>query len=165
MNKKKILLLIFSWLFVAFSVSIITYFALQNGEDSSKTSSGVVDTIIEALPNGENITEKQKVEINISIRQLAHFSIYLLLGFTMANALKWTINSVNSVYLLLSLSASVQFSLFDEFVMQQNTVGRGAELKDVLTDSSGAMLGTLGFSVIIFIISILIKKIKRKSIK
>lgn len=165
MNKNKIIINIFSWLFVAIAIGIIVYFATQNGEASSKTSSGVVDTIIESLPNSENITEEQKITIHISVRQLAHFSIYLLLGFSLANALKWTLNCKKCIYILLSFAFSVQFSLFDEFVMQQNTSGRGAELKDVLTDSAGALIGIMCFSTILLIIELIIKIIKRKSLK
>lgn len=165
MNKNKIIINIFSWLFVAIAIGIIVYFATQNGEASSKTSSGVVDTIIESLPNSENITEEQKITIHISVRQLAHFSIYLLLGFSLANALKWTLNCKKYIYILLSIAFSVQFSLFDEFVMQQNTSGRGAEFKDALTDSVGAIIGIMCFSIILLIIELIIKITKRKSLK
>ena len=165
MSKKRILFTVFSWVFVAFAVVIIAYFALETGEKSSQTSTGVVDTVIEMLPNSENITEPQREVIHISIRQLAHFSIYCMLGFALANAFNTTINSAKIVNVLLAGAFSVQFSLFDEFVLQLNTVGRGAELKDVITDSLGAVLGIVVFSVLYICLSLVIRIFKRKPLK
>ena len=161
----KIIYNVISWILVLLVVAFISHFALENGEESSQTSTGVVDTIIDALPNGENVTEEQRFEIHISVRQLAHFSIYFMLGFALANALKATIYKVKHINVLLALPFSVQFSLFDEFVLQQNTSGRGAELKDVITDSMGAALGIICFSVIFIFISLIYKRIKRKPVK
>lgn len=165
MNKKQIFWCVFSWLFVAVVVAFIVYFALQDGEASTKTSTGVVDVIIDAIPNGDEITEEQKVGIHISIRQLAHFGIYFLLGFSLASALKCSFKNDNNIYILLALAFSVQFSMFDEFFMQQNTSGRGAELKDVITDSSGIVLGIFFFSLLFVLLKFISNKIKRKSLK
>lgn len=162
MNSKKILLHIFSWLAVIITMLTILKFSLENGTQSSETSNGVVDVIVEALPNSENITNEQKQDIGSNIRQLAHFSVYLLLGFFFSNAFRLLLDDIMPYPLLLAVAMSLQFALFDEFVIQANTSGRAAEWNDIVTDCLGAICGAIIFDLLFNLLINLVKR--RKSL-
>ncbi len=164
MNSKKILLNIFSWLAVVLTMIMIVNFSVENGEESTETSNNVVDVVIETLPNKENITPEQKDNIGGTIRKLAHFGIYMLLGLSLANAFKVDFANIMPYPLILAFAGSLQFSLFDEFVLQANTSGRAAEWNDIFIDSMGAIIGIIIYSGLLIIINAINKINKRKSL-
>lgn len=71
------------------------------------------------------------------IRKAAHFSAYMLLGVFAFLALK---NSFQKVHFLVVLNICVFYALTDE-VHQTYIPGRSGEVRDVLIDSAGALLG------------------------
>ena len=72
-------------------------------------------------------------------------------------------NKIMPYPMLLALAGSLQFALFDEFVVQARTSGRAAEWADIVTDFSGAIFGALMFLSLWFVVRFIIKMIKRKS--
>lgn len=142
---------------------IIIKFSLENGEKSSQTSNEVVDIVVEMSPSRNDITPIQKESLGITIRQMAHFCIYLLLGFCFANAFRCMLSEIMPYPFLLALASSLQFSLFDEFVLQASTSGRAAEWKDIFTDLLGAIFGVAVYAIMILALKLIFKITKRKS--
>ena len=163
MNSKKILLNVFYWLLVIIMMLVIVRFSLEDGEKSSETSGGIVDVVVELLPNSENVTVEQKENIGSNIRQLGHFGIYLLLAFFSSNALRGLFDKIMPYPLLLAFAMSLEFALFDEFVVQANTNGRAAEWSDIVTDMLGAVCGILIYDLLLNILMNIIKLKKRRS--
>ena len=163
MNKRKAIIIILSWLFVLITMIIISSFSMQNGEASKETSDGIVEVIVEQLPNKDQITIEQKDNIRFSVRKLAHFSIYTVLGFSLFNAIK---NSFKIKAIFCALSSVVSSSLFaiiDEFLIQGHSDGRSPQWTDVLIDSFGAIIGVLLFVCIILIYNKVKDKNKTKN--
>ena len=117
MNKQKIIVMALSWIIVIITMIMISNFSMQDGERSAETSDKIVDTIVEMMPNKDQITVQQKNNIRFSVRKLAHFGIYMLLGFTLINAFR---NSfpIKTVFIsLISAASSFLFATCDEFLI------------------------------------------------
>ena len=73
---------------IIFISATIFGFSSQNAEESSSISGKVAQKIIEIQPKYKNINEGKKKELISNyqkpIRKLAHFSIYTLLGMSIA---------------------------------------------------------------------------------
>lgn len=141
-------------------INCITIFVFSNqvADDSSKSSSRVVEFISNVIPIIKNMNEPDKTILKEEIltpiiRKTAHFSIYALLGIL-------TFNFINtykgrSLYQkgLTSLLFCIFYASIDEF-HQLFISGRSGEIRDILIDSLGALIGIL--------VTILITKIYRK---
>ena len=166
MNKEKIILSIISWLTVIISIAMILNFSSENGEESTANSDGVVESIIEVLPNGDEITPVQKNEMKFSVRKIAHFGVYMLLGFCLINAVCTTFSIKRRYLYLIVIPFPILFAIFDEFVIQSMSFGRVPQWFDVLVDSIGSVSGLLLYLIITLLYNALMKKInsKRKSV-
>lgn len=157
-NRKRI---IFGILIILNCMAIF-YFSNQVADNSSRQSSRVVETISNIIPTIKTMQEPDKTLLQEQVltpivRKGAHFSIYALLGF-------WTMNFMMTIenrklhqlaiYALIFCFLYAGTDEFHQFFIQ----GRSAELRDVLIDSSGALIG------ILFTIAITtgIAKLKRK---
>lgn len=78
-------------------------------------------------------------DIHNSLRKMAHFLIFLLLGFLMISLLK-SMKILSLPAAIAALSICAVLALLDE-THQFFIEGRSAELRDVLIDSAGAMVG------------------------
>jgi len=77
--------------------------------------------------------------LNHLIRKLAHFTVYFVLGILTANALKTSgVSTFKAV--ALALAICIVYAATDE-IHQMFVPGRGAQVKDVLIDSVGAVVG------------------------
>lgn len=125
-------------------------FSSQNANTSAKLSNGIKYKIFCAVyPDFEEMSAEQQQEIlnKFPIRKLAHFSSYFLLGI-----LSWlsfiTYKKIPfKIRFLLSYSVCVLYAFSDEF-HQLFIDGRSGEFKDVLIDSSGALLAIVIFTLI-----------------
>ncbi len=162
MNKEKIILSIISWLTVIISIAMIMNFSSESGEESNSTSSEVVDSIIEVLPNGDNITPVQKNNLKFSVRKLAHLGIYMLLGFCLINAVCITFSVRKLFAYLVSFPLPFLYAIFDEFIIQNKTFGRAPQWLDVGIDYLGAICGMLLYILFTLSYSFLLKKIAKK---
>ena len=163
MNKQKIIIISFSWLIVLVTMFMIFNFSRQDGETSKETSDKVVDIIVELSPNKAQITDQQKDVIRFSVRKLAHFGIYMLLGFTLINAFIYSFKIKSVFNALSSVSFAFLFAVIDEFLIQGNTSGRAPQWTDVLIDTLGSIIGVSFFILIIFIYNKLLIKNKTKN--
>ena len=132
--KKKL----FKWGLVILLMFIIFYFSNQSSNASSTTSSGVVKNIFNIF-NLDGIFDVDS--FHTLIRKIAHFSIYLLLGFLVYNALfNKKISSIN--ILLYSILIVCLYAVSDE-IHQLFIVGRSCEIRDILIDTIGGSVGSL----------------------
>lgn len=138
----------------------IFYFSNQIADNSNKQSSTIVEIISNIIPYIKNMDkEKQtilKEEILTPIvRKSAHFSIYAMLGILTTNFMLTIENKKMSKRAIFALIFCMLYALTDEF-HQKFIPGRSAELRDVLIDTSGAMLGIL----LTIAVTFLVRKIK-----
>ena len=146
-----------SWLLVLLTMIIIFNFSGQSGTQSSQVSEGVIVEILGVVMDKEEITPPVVQKFQLPVRKLAHFGIYMLLGFCMLNAFYNSFKIKMWMNILLSLLSCAVYATFDE-CHQGYSVGRGPSALDVLIDSSGALVG-IGLFVIF--IHFCIKKLNK----
>lgn len=128
-------------------MSLIFYFSHQPSYTSDKASNGVIDKLI-------NIVEKvskyefNEEELNIinkslvfPVRKSAHFIIYLILGILFYNLIRLYMNKKFKI-LIISILMCVIYACSDE-IHQLFIFSRSGELRDVLIDSIGSLLGVM----------------------
>ncbi len=125
------------WMIVIFS------FSSADANKSTSTSDKVITTMIEIkdkITNNETSNNEKEIIVKNSsfyIRKIAHITEYLILGFLMFNLLKQY--SVTNIYYAIGLS--ILYSCTDEF-HQLFISGRSGNIRDVLIDSIGILIGT-----------------------
>ncbi|MGG0276178.1 VanZ family protein [Bacillus rhizoplanae] len=129
----------FSWTCVLLWMALIFYLSHQPATMSNELSTGITEVIIEKV---EKITPSVEFDIrgfNHIARKNAHFFNYLILGVLVMNALR---RSGMQRYrrIGLTLFICVLYAISDE-THQLFVPGRGAQVKDVFIDSSGAGVG------------------------
>lgn len=158
-NKKSpISLRIISSLLLIGWMGLIFYLSHQNADDSSLLSGGLIEKVIGFLFPDISVEalENLVVSLQFIVRKGAHFTIYAVLGvlsfitFITYNAMPLALRT------FLSLLVSVVYSVSDEY-HQTFVKGRSGELRDVLIDSAGALLGII-LSLVIYVIHKAIKK-------
>ena len=123
---------ILSWIALLLWMSFIFYLSSQPAVQSDHLSKGITEKIVEAQGK-----DTQNINIlNVSIRNNAHFFLYLILGMLVLNAFK----RVGYRGVAIALLACILYAVSDE-LHQIFVPGRGAEIRDVLTDSAGAAIG------------------------
>lgn len=155
---KNIIILATSWLCVVLTMVMIFCFSAQNAEKSTETSSSVVENVLDIVMPKEEITPEVVKKYQFPFRKAAHFGIYMLLGFALANAFQYTLNKKWYVSYPASALVSILYAVSDEW-HQGFSEGRGPSLTDVLIDSSGAILGILVFITFTYLYCFIIKKI------
>lgn len=153
----------FRIIFAVFAVSImclIFYMSSQNAVTSAKTSGELIIKLSKLFISGfsEKTALQQQVTIKslqFIVRKSAHFLIYLGLGFCFGGFFS-TFNIKQVKLFIISLFLSVIYSVSDE-IHQLFSKGRSAEIRDVLIDSVGAIIGIL----LLLSVLALIKRIKQ----
>ena len=134
-NLRKIL----PWLFVILWMIIIFYLSHQQVEQSNNLSKELTDVIIKAV---EKIAPEKNFKLgnfNHIIRKNAHFFSYLILGVLVAYGLGS--NGLRGYRGIgLALLICVLYAISDE-AHQLFVPGRGGQVKDVILDSAGAIVG------------------------
>lgn len=137
MNYKKV----FSWFLVFLWMGLIFVQSHKVAAESNKLSKGVTEIIIETV---EKISPDAELDISLSqlnhiIRKNAHFFSYLILGVLTLNAL---IISGGGGYksIGLGLLICILYAISDE-LHQTFIPGRSGEIKDIILDSVGALVG------------------------
>lgn len=130
---------VISWLVVIIWMLVIFHFSSEVKGDSNNTSLGVTEMVV-------NMIEKMMPSIQIDVdnfnhivRKLAHFSIYLVLGILVMNAMRLS-GMVGVRFVYVALLICVVYAVSDE-IHQMFVPGRGPQFRDVLIDSSGAVVG------------------------
>jgi len=163
---KKKLLSIILYLPVVLCMILIFTFSSQKSEVSSETSGGILNLALKFIQplisdlsdiDQFNITET----IHVIIRKIAHATIYMILAMLTSNALYVTAfmhrttlsvremlaNKKTYLNSLTSFLVTVLYATTDE-IHQTFVPGRSGELRDVLIDSVGALVGVFIYIVI-----------------
>lgn len=156
---KKVTIIVLSWLCVLACMIIIFSFSSQTGSKTVDTSEDMITDIISTVVKENDDQSTLIAKIHAPIRKIAHFGIYMLLGFCFSNAFRVTLNKKLYVSYLISFPASVLYAISDE-LHQSMVDGRIGSVTDVLIDSAGAAVGIMLYALIYFIYFSLIKKQK-----
>ena len=156
--KNKIIIAV-SWVLVIFSMVIIFAFSSEDSNKSAQTSGTVTDVVLKPVAPEHKTPELVK-KVNFSVRKLAHFSAFAMLGFFTVNAFNMTFKKRLFIFSIISFFTTVLYAVFDE-IHQKFVSGRVMSIKDVIIDSCGAIFGILLYLLILLII----KKVKNRKKK
>lgn len=130
-NKKRIIYVIISWVLVAISLSLIFNMSSANAEESSQMSNSIIRKIV-AL-TGYRVS-------SFVVRKTAHFCEFALLSALLSNAIFASFEKKKAPIIAFLLTAL--YAVSDE-VHQIFVAGRACQVRDMLIDSAGALLGAL----------------------
>ncbi len=156
MNIKKIV----SIIVVLIWMSIIFGFSNQQGEGSGNTSrkiSAVIVKIIDVKNRYSDLEKDNLIEVVEPIlRKIAHLTTYAIGGIAIANCV-WQFCSKEKRAIGISTCIGVMYAISDE-IHQLMIDGRNGNIKDVIIDSIGILIGIMIF----LLIKGVCKKIVRK---
>lgn len=156
MSLKVKLFRIFAVLLLVLQMTLIFCLSAQKAEESKSLSKGFTYKILSIVyPDFNEMTEEEQIEVihnlPFSVRKLAHFSLYALLGFFALLSFVTYKKIPFVLRCLLALIVSMLYAASDEY-HQTFVNGRSGEIRDVLIDSSGALLAIV-FTAIIILLS------------
>lgn len=142
-----------SWLPAATIMVMIFYFSSRPVDASNESSLTITNSILSIY---ESISNTQYIEqergniislLNHIVRKGAHFTEYTVLAGAIAFHLQvW---KRKKIWLLLApIIGAALYASTDEF-HQTMVQGRGGQVQDVILDTTGAIAGTLVFSLIL----------------
>ena len=135
---------IMPWLLVILWMALIFYLSHQPANKSNGLSKGATEIIVETVEKVVPKVDINKRSFNHIIRKNAHFFTYLVLGTLVANGLR---SSGLSGYRAIGLGLLIcLFYAISDEVHQLFVPGRGGQVKDVIIDSAGAVVGILGYN-------------------
>lgn len=143
----------YSWLPAFILMVIIFLFSSQPATTSDENSLAIAQVAYQIYDevSGQEIEHYKEQEIidgiNTFIRKSAHFIEYALLSFLIAFHL-WACNKKAYIIFILAIILSFLYASLDEY-HQLFVPGRSGQIKDVLIDTSGAVLGSLVFTRLI----------------
>lgn len=152
-------------------MGIIFYFSSQHAEQSSESSSYVLETVLIVVDELYEAMGKEPSDIhqNISmdwftfiIRKIAHTTEYALLGGCLSFYF-YKMQHKKKTLFLGSVLVGFLYACTDE-LHQFFVPGRSCEFRDVLIDTNGVFLGTLAFLFLLWLQSHIHRK-KSKSSK
>ena len=156
MKKTIFAVLLVLWMGFIFSMSC------ENAEESSNTSGQTIRVVLSAVPGFEEQPEEVKVNIieklQFIVRKSAHFIGYMILGI-LASGLILQYENINKKYPLAFLICVI-YAISDE-IHQLFVPGRAGQVRDVLIDSAGSLLGII---IVMAFVKILIKINKKHKI-
>ena len=158
---KEKIILIASWLCVLLTMVMIFCFSAEDAEKSTQTSAGVIEDVLDTVLPDEQVTPELVSKLQFPFRKMAHFGIFMLLGFCLSNAFERTIQKKWYISYPCSLICGILYAISDEW-HQNFSFGRGPTIKDVLIDSAGVLIGISVFVLFIYIFNSIKAK---KSIK
>ena len=140
MVKKRIPALV-SWTLVIAWMTVIFLFSAQPAHESDGLSKSVILFIIGLAKRVMPLADLAMyiATLNHFIRKVAHFTVYLVLGILTVNSLKASGVPIFKA-IMWALVICIAYAATDE-IHQMFVPGRGAQVKDVLIDSVGAVVG------------------------
>jgi VanZ family protein len=133
------------WAAVVLWLVFIFYLSAQPVYESNMLSKRVTEVVVETV---EKVAPESKLDVNRMnhlLRKNAHFFAYLMLGILMMNLLgRSGVGGTKGI--VLALGICVLYAISDE-VHQLFVPGRGAQVRDVLIDSAGAIIGIRMYSI------------------
>lgn len=148
MNKK---LSITFWVLTVLCMGVIFYFSSRTADESASQSGALLEFFIKLF--GDNgVTD-------FIVRKSAHFLEFTGLCVLFNSAWYFT---KGKKCVLISILCTSLYAVTDE-VHQIFVDGRSCELRDWAIDTSGAIVGAIGFIVLFTIIKLIIDKRNKKS--
>ncbi len=157
--KKQYVILLLLWLVVVGWMCLIFAFSMENAMESKETSNNFLASIFDLfIDSYDSYTPEQQMAIleqySFFIRKTAHFSIYTVLGFFLANALSYQNTLYRNLHkgrgFALALLIGVLYAISDE-IHQIFVPGRAGQVCDVLVDSAGVLVGVIGSHLLIWL--------------
>ncbi len=146
MEKKKspVALRIISVLLLIGWMGLIFYLSHQTADDSSNLSGGLIRKVASFIfPNLSSASLENLVSsLQFIVRKGAHFSLYGVLGVLSFTAIVTYTVIPLAVRCFISFLISALYSMSDEY-HQTFVNGRSGELRDIIIDCAGALLGIL----------------------
>ena len=150
---------------ILFCMVMIFYFSSQDSGQTNILSYKFTEKIAGTVFSGfsamnENFKAAMVYELNLFIRTAAHFSLYFLMSMIIYIFFSlWKRKYLMSG--ILSVLISFIYAILDEF-HQSFVPGRTPLVKDVLIDTSGAILGSIFSFMIIASCTFIYNKHKKK---
>lgn len=132
---------IISWMLVAGWMGLIFYLSHQTGEGSGSLSGSITERIIAFL----RLDNVDIDFLHFLVRKGAHLFAYFVLGILLVNAFRMS-GMVAGKYYYLSLAICVIYGMTDE-LHQLLVPGRSGQVRDVLIDSVGALIGIFSYKI------------------
>ena len=132
----------FHWVLVILWMAIIFYLSHQPAEGSAQLSDSMTRWL---APLVESIAplKLHMDTLHFIVRKGAHFTAYFILGWLIIRAL--TIKNI-VIRCPITLSIATLYAISDEF-HQTFIAGRSGEIRDVLIDSIGALIGIMFYLI------------------
>lgn len=135
---------IWSYLAVVLWMGLIFFFSSQPADDSKELSTGVTEVILSVVEAVAPESDLFVDNLHHFVRKNAHFLIYFVLGILVVRAFRLSeIRGKKSI--VFALAICIAYAISDE-LHQLFVPGRGAQVKDVLIDSTGAFVGIILYS-------------------
>lgn len=134
-NKKGIIY----WLAVIFWFILIFILSAQPVYKSNGLSKGIAKEIMKIIEYIIPDNDISLARLNHYLRKFAHFFAYMILGILIMNVLS-AIKINGKKRIVLALLICIVYAITDEF-HQLFVPGRGAQVKDVIIDTLGALSG------------------------
>lgn len=150
--------------YIFFSLSLllvlaIFFFSSQGAVSSDALSSGVTEMILKVFTNYENLDADMQyvmiVQFHELIRSLAHFSLFMMLGFFMY--LYLNAKHIRRKFIW-CYSICVIYAICDELHQKFFSEGRSFQLEDLLKDWSGSLVGIVLAAALILVYRVIAKK-------
>lgn len=130
---------ILSWTVVIFWMILIFNLSSQVAQQSNQLSTEITEIIVKTFERIVPQADLDIYKLNNLVRKSTHFFTYLIFGLFVINALiRSGVYGYRSIGLALLIC--VLYVISDE-VHQLFVPGRGGEVKDVIIDSAGAIVG------------------------
>jgi len=129
-----------SWAWVMF------FFSGQNANESGRLSLWLTQHVMRIFPS----LPFAEYEVHYFVRKAAHFSIFAVEGFLLGLAMMKTLPDKRMGGVLAAI-ACVVVAVLNEY-HQTFAEGRSCELRDMLIDSAGALLGVFAGALLLQII-------------
>ena len=127
-------------------MTLIFFFSNQKADNSSKLSDGLIVKVANVFVDRDLSTNEREAileKYTTIVRKTAHFGIYLVLGILVINFLcEYNIKHI----ILVSIIVCLLYSITDE-VHQLFIEGRSGEVRDVLIDSAGSLVGIYSYYI------------------
>lgn len=157
-KNKRIILIILTIIWML----IIFWFSSQNSTQSSGTSQKVIKAVLKIVSNVEQEQENIIVEqMQHIVRKMAHFSIYMIGGILLINLVSTYTAKKAWMYAWL---IGTMYAITDE-IHQYFVPGRSCEIRDVVIDSSGVIIGIVMVVLIKYILTKLKTTMKKEALE
>ena len=149
-RRQRLLTLALAAVFAA--AAMIFVFSAQSGDDSERLSGGLTEWLVRLIkPSCETMSPDERLafleKCHHAVRKAVHFCEFALLAFTLSVYFHIKRGSWNMRDALAALALSVVYACTDE-VHQMFVSARGPSVKDVLTDSLGALFAVSAFALV-----------------